>query len=186
MSQLVQLPFEYFPDPDRGRPVFNGYVYVGEIDKDPENFPQDVFELQEDGTEVPLSNPFRTSAGGVPVNDQGDVIVVVTSDDYSVRVRRSDGGNPGSVAYEYNANLGNSSTFVEETEVITLTDTQTTVDFTTINCNLSRFYLHGILVDEGRLLETDDYTVTDADTIELTQSYPENTKVEGVQIVSAI
>ena len=31
----IKSPYEYFPDPDIGRPIFNGQIFIGVADKDP-------------------------------------------------------------------------------------------------------------------------------------------------------
>lgn len=50
-----------------GRPVVNGYYYIGEYEQDPVANPLDLFS--DIGLTVPLANPQRTDAYGRPVND---------------------------------------------------------------------------------------------------------------------
>lgn len=77
----------YFPLFDKGKPVANGYIYIGETDLDPE-IPANqkaITFLQEDGSEVAGSQPVRTSAGGVPTYN-GSPVTVLIDGDYSVKV----------------------------------------------------------------------------------------------------
>lgn len=67
------------------------------------------------------------------------------------------------------------------TELVGLISGQTTVNFSTVDATLSEFYMVGNDTDQGRLVETVNYTVTDATTIELTESYPAGSAVLGRQ-----
>lgn len=182
MANVVSLPFEYWPDPDIGRPIINGFVYIGEPDLDPELFPKEIFAIEEDGSQVSLKNPFRTSAGGVSINSQGDTITVGTDGDYSIRVRRSAGNDtPGSVAYELSNATTSILTVFQQTEKQTLIDGQTTVTYNVINTFFSNFHVCGDDADNGRLCEPEDFTVTNSTTIELTDSYPAGTVILAAQ-----
>lgn len=83
----VRLPYEYYPDPTRGRPVFNGFIYVGQPDTDPQVISNQlqVVAIQEDGISVPIAQPIRTSAGGVPELN-GSPIQLQVSGAYSIKV----------------------------------------------------------------------------------------------------
>lgn len=182
MANVVTLPYTYWPDPDKGRPVFSGFVYVGEPDLDPEKNPKVIFAIEEDGSQVSLKNPFRTSAGGVSIDQNGNTITVGTDGDYSLRVRRVNGqGQPGSIAYELSNATASFLSIAQQNEQQTLISGQTTVTFDVINTNFSNFYLCGDDVDNGRLCTPQDYTITNATTIELTESYPEGTVLLGSQ-----
>ena len=83
----VRLPYDYYPDPTRGRPVFNGYIYVGVPDTDPE-VPSNrlqVKAVQESGITVVIAQPIRTGAGGVPTLN-GSSVQLQTSGEYSIKV----------------------------------------------------------------------------------------------------
>jgi hypothetical protein len=86
-SNEVRLPYDYYPDPTRGRPVANGYIYIGKPDLDPEiiqnQLPVKVF--QEDGSSVTVAQPIRTGAGGVPTY-QGSPVQLQTTGEYSIKV----------------------------------------------------------------------------------------------------
>ena len=92
---IVELPYKYFPDPTKGRPVFNGSVFIGEPDTDPEIEVnrKEVTLVQEDGTEVPIlpaGQPLLTGAGGVVLFEGSPVIILVVGD-YSIKVLNNQG-----------------------------------------------------------------------------------------------
>tara|TARA_R110000850_G_scaffold100316_4_gene207518 strand:+ start:5793 stop:7622 length:1830 start_codon:yes stop_codon:yes gene_type:complete len=65
---IIEFPILYAPDPLKGRPLGGGQIFVGEPDLDPQ-IPANQKQLnivQEDGTIVPVSQPFIVSFGGVP------------------------------------------------------------------------------------------------------------------------
>lgn len=111
-------PYEYFNDPNVGRPIFNGDIYVGEIDLDPEipaNQKQ-VSAKQEDGTIVPISQPVKTNSGGNPTYN-GSPVVLLVNGNYSIRVNDSQGNQE---FYQANVNNGVPAT---KDEVYILYDT---------------------------------------------------------------
>jgi len=60
-------PYTYISDPTRGRPVFNGRVFLGNPDTDP-TLPENqipVSVVNEDGTLTQIPQPVRTGPGGV-------------------------------------------------------------------------------------------------------------------------
>lgn len=68
--------------------MFNGFIYVGQPDTDPE-VPSNrlvVTAVQEDGISVPIAQPIRTGAGGVPMLN-GSPVQLQTSGVYSMKVR---------------------------------------------------------------------------------------------------
>lgn len=83
------FPYAYIPDPKKGNPIANGYMYFGEADKDPENFPIAVQGRQEDGTLISLTQPIRTDAGGVPTYNGFNIVLVVSVDLYSIKILNS-------------------------------------------------------------------------------------------------
>ena len=87
---IVSLPLEYFPDPNRGRPIYNGQIFVGEPDLDPEILAnrKNIVARQEDGTDIPISpaqQPVRTSKGGVPEYN-GATVQILVEGNYSIKV----------------------------------------------------------------------------------------------------
>lgn len=101
MNNVVINPYEYFSDPTKGRPIFNGSIYIGEPDTDPEvpaNQKQ-VYARQENGTEVAIPQPVATNAGGYPTYN-GSVIAIVVDGAYSIKVNDKNGSQ-----VLYSANL---------------------------------------------------------------------------------
>lgn len=84
---LVDLSYGYYPDPTRGRPVFNGSIFIGDAQTDPEVLgnQKQVTIIQEDGTEVQIAQPIKTGAGGVP-EFNGSPIKISVSLPYSLKV----------------------------------------------------------------------------------------------------
>jgi hypothetical protein len=76
MSNVAVLTTGYYPDPTIGKPVANGYIYLGEPDTDPEvpGNQKTMSVLQEDGSTVAVTQPLRTSAGGVPIYNGSPVV----------------------------------------------------------------------------------------------------------------
>jgi len=95
IEQAIRLGSEYFNDPNVGRPVFNGSVYIGKVDFDPKNIADriTVTVIEEDGTRVailPAAQPLLTGTGGTIIYN-GKPVSVVTDLDYSIRVDDSQG-----------------------------------------------------------------------------------------------
>ena len=84
---IINFPVPYVPDPLRGRPLFNGQMFVGEPDLDPEVVAnqKQLNVVQEDGTIVPVSQPFILSAGGVPVYN-GATVRLSVDGNYSFKI----------------------------------------------------------------------------------------------------
>lgn len=83
---VVTTPSEYFANSDIGKPISNGFIYIGEPDTVPEDNPIDVYALMEDGTQVLMAQPIRTGAGGVPVYNGSPVIRLLCESPYSIKV----------------------------------------------------------------------------------------------------
>lgn len=83
----VRLPYVYYPDPTRGRPVFDGSIYVGFPDTDPQVVSNrlQVLAFQENGTSVPIAQPIKTGAGGVPMLN-GSPVQLQVQGEYSIKV----------------------------------------------------------------------------------------------------
>lgn len=76
-----------------------------------------------------------------------------------------------------NADLSETALKVlSEKEEFILTTGQTTVN-TTLNTTSAVFYVNGASVDNGRMFEDIDYTITSVTSIELTVPYPEDTVI---------
>jgi hypothetical protein len=88
----VELGYEYFPDPTKGRPVYFGAVYIGVVDLDPQ-IPANQLTIQyrqEDGSLVPATQPVLTGAGGVPLYN-GSPVQIMVDGAYSIKVLNSSG-----------------------------------------------------------------------------------------------
>ncbi len=86
-NALIELPVPYIGDFGKGRPIFNGQIYVGVVDLDPEipaNQKQ-IVGIQENGTEVNLPQPVETSPGGYPTYN-GAPIRLSVDGAYSLKI----------------------------------------------------------------------------------------------------
>jgi len=90
---LVTLAYDYYPDFTTGRPVWNGSIYVGDPDTDPE-FNQKTVTLRHEGGDTPVSQPITTSSGGVPQYN-GSPAQILVDGNYSIKVLN----NAGSQVY---------------------------------------------------------------------------------------
>ena len=90
---VIKFPFLYAADPARGRPLFNGQIYVGEADLDPEITvnQKTLSVVQEDGTVVGVTQPIVLSAGGVPTYN-GSSVRLDVSGNYSIKILDKNGG----------------------------------------------------------------------------------------------
>ena len=173
---LVILPIMYVPDPVKGRPLFSGQIYAGTVDLDPQVQANQVqlYVVQEDGTSVPVQQPFLLSAGGVPVYNGSYVRLAVSQDNYSLKILDKQGAQ---VYYFDNAaddgSGGTGSITIERT--FTLSDGQLVIDTGDLTASGASFYVGSRGGDRGRLFIGDDYTVTGVTEIQLTKSYPAGT-----------
>ncbi len=89
---IVDIPYSYFPSFNTGKPLFNASIYVGVVDKDPEinENQKKVTVRQEDGTEIEVDQPVRTSSGGVP-SYNGSPVTILVDGSYSIKVLNSKG-----------------------------------------------------------------------------------------------
>ena len=86
-------PYTYISDPTRGRPVFNGRVYLGNPDTDPTQ-PENqipVSVVQEDGTLTQIEQPIRTGPGGVATFQGNPVQLDVNIIQHSMTIEDSNG-----------------------------------------------------------------------------------------------
>ena len=89
-DNIVRLPMDYFGNPDKGVPISNGFIYVGEPDFDPELLVnRKTLRLrEEDGTEVPIApddQPVEIGAGGYVLYN-GSPVQILVEDNYSIKV----------------------------------------------------------------------------------------------------
>lgn len=86
-QENVVFPLSYYPDFSKGSPIFSGEIYVGEADTDPQ-IPANQKQLtvrKEDGTELDVSQPILTGAGGVPSYD-GSPVELLVDGEYSIKI----------------------------------------------------------------------------------------------------
>lgn len=178
---VIDEPFTYYGDPTKSRALFNGSLYFGLPDTDPTIASNQklVRAIQEDGTEVSLSQPVSTNSGGYPTYNGSPVRLSVTGD-YSFVALNSKGTEVYAADSVSNPEPGSdefSGVVVKEAQ--TLASGQTTVVFATVGANESVFYLQSTVDDQGFLEKDVDYTVTNSTTIELTRSYSAGSRVVG-------
>ncbi len=84
---VIDFPILYIPDPTKGRPLFSGQIFVGIPDLDPEVVinQKQLNVIQEDGTVVPVDQPFLLSAGGVPIY-QNQTVRLDVDGNYSLKI----------------------------------------------------------------------------------------------------
>lgn len=88
MTQRLNNPFPFFIDAS-GDPLHNGAVYMGVAGQDPETHP--IAAFWDTALTIPAAQPFQT-LGGFIVNNGAPAFAYAAGDDYSMRVRDSDGG----------------------------------------------------------------------------------------------
>lgn len=103
---LVNSPAQYYPLFTQGKPLFNGSIFVGIVGTDPEiqGNQKQVTIRQEDGTEVPVSQPIKTIGGGVP-SYQGSPVQILVDGNYSIKVLNSGGSQVYYVADAFNGEV---------------------------------------------------------------------------------
>lgn len=87
MSTIL-FPYAYIPDPDKGKPLALANIFIGKPGLDPQieaNRIQ-VFEIQEDGTPIAISQPIKTGGGGVPINCCSPAVLSVEETSYSMKI----------------------------------------------------------------------------------------------------
>lgn len=91
MSFTFQNPFAYFNNPANSNPVGLGKLYIGLPDTDPVTPANQVpvFAVQPDGSELPIPQPVRMTAGGVLTYNGTPIQLKVSESTYSVRIDSS-------------------------------------------------------------------------------------------------
>ncbi len=92
MATLIS-PYQYFADPQRARPIFNGFIYIGRPDGDPTN-PDDQIKISVicecGGDPVNITQPVRTGPGGIPVYNGSPAQINVPVAEFSITVQDKD------------------------------------------------------------------------------------------------
>lgn len=93
-TNAVINPYQYFQDFNKGRPIFNGMIYVGKVGLDPEVIANQKDVTFLDACDCPVNTvimqPIRTSSGGVPIYN-GSPIRLFVDGPYSLKVNDSKG-----------------------------------------------------------------------------------------------
>ena len=177
---IVSFGITYFPDPTVGRPVFNGFIYVGEVGTDPTvvTNQKTILLRQESGLEIPTSQPVRTSAGGVPVY-LGSPVQIIAEGDYALTVQNKEGAQVYYVPSGLSLASGGIN-YILVVENSTLASGQVDVTFIGNLGNATIFVGGESGTDRGRLILNVDYTVnTTTNTVTLLDSYPAGTIVSA-------
>lgn len=87
----VDTGLQSFPDFNRNQQLANAQIYIGVPGLDPAVLANQyqAFVVQEDGTQVAVAQPIRTSAGGVPTYFGSPVQIALAETAYSVKVLSS-------------------------------------------------------------------------------------------------
>lgn len=93
MSFTLNNPFQYWNNPNNSNPVGLGKLYVGLPDLNPETPANRVTvkAVQQDGTEVTLSQPIQLLAGGVPSFNGSPVQLKIEVETVSVKLNSTAG-----------------------------------------------------------------------------------------------
>ena len=90
MSEIVQNQYSSWQAENSGKWIYNGFIYVGKVDTDPQISANQVrvYYIDENEQEVGLDQPIRTNSSGFPVISETNstVIQIRTDGDYSVKV----------------------------------------------------------------------------------------------------
>jgi len=175
-NSIVRLPLGYFGDPERGRPLFNAKIWIGEPDLMAADIPSNqkqVFGRQEDGDEVPLAQPVRTSAGGYPVDGSGNYVTLLVDGAYSMRV---DDRNDNQVYYFSRVNA-ESSASIPEVHPRQIADGNSTIYSSpaTQDYDPAVFFVR---LDGVTQYPSLDYTVDDDGNIVFSVAPPEGTNID--------
>ena len=180
----IENPYLYIADPDKGKPLAGAYLYFGEPDFDPvdEQYQKRVFLIQEDNSAIPIDQPIRTGAGGVPEYDGSPAIIAIDGD-YSYKALSSQ------LEQKYYAprvvsrsllSIVNSSVIED---VIVLVGGQTSVTFPRADLSMATVDIRGENIDSAPLYRDNGYTIINGatGTLTLDQSYPAGTEIRARQ-----
>lgn len=181
MSQISQQPM-YVNDPTKSRALFNGSLFFGLVDEDPEVEANQklVRAVQENGNLVNLTQPVPTNSGGNPTF-QGSPVVLDVDGDYSFKALNNKSVEVFFIPQVDNPADGSAGfSGVVAIETITLTSGQLIVNLTNLGANESVPYLipAGSSTDRGSLANPEDYTVTGSQQITLVSSFNTGDKIQ--------
>lgn len=92
VATVIDWLILYVPDPLIGKPLFNGDIYVGQPDFDPEivSNQKQLYVVQEDNTQIAVPQPFQLSSGGVPTYN-GSAVRLAVEGNYSIKILSKQG-----------------------------------------------------------------------------------------------
>lgn len=156
------------PNPDKSEALGLAYLFFGVEDKDPtlvENQKR-VYALQEDGSAIPIPQPVRTGAGGLPTHN-GSTVNLAIDGSYSFTVK--DVGL--SQIYHFdsviNPSFSSAGIIAIKEDIVTTIAAQTVITFPTVDISQSVIDVTGTdlgdpsLVDSRSLFRDIDYAITD-------------------------
>jgi len=167
----------YINNPAQGKPIFNGKMYFGEPDLDPEIFTnqKQVYYIQENGDLVAASQPIILSAGGNPTYN-GDAVTLSITGEYSTKVLNKLGVQEYYIARTDSSGDSGSVIAYAEVEQILIAG-QLDVSFGGITASVANIYVGKKSGDRGKLFLDDDYTITGSSQITLNSSFEAGTKL---------
>lgn len=170
---LVNFPIMYIPDPEKGRPIFKGGIYIGLPDLDPK-IPTNqklVSYILEDGSLVTAEQPIETSAGGVPVYN-GMYVSLDVDGNYSLRIDNKLGAQVYYISNVPESGGGGGGGDVIVPVTVQLNAGQLIIN-TAVEASTGVFYVSDTSTNglSRRLTPIADYAVTNSTTITLTSSY---------------
>lgn len=183
----IENPYLYVADPDKGKPLAGASLYFGLPDFDPVDpeFQKRVYVIQEDGSAVPIEQPVRTSAGGVP-EYEGSPAILAIDGDYSYKVLSSQGEQKYYTPYVSNLSSLSFIGYSNIEDIVVLEDGQQTVTFPRADLSSSDIDIRGENIDSAPLYRDEGFSITNGSTgtLKLDQSYPAGTKIRARQTVN--
>lgn len=180
----INNPLMYVPDPTKSEALALASLYFGEIDRDPQLIENQkrVYAIQGNGSLVPLQQPVKTTAGGIPEYNGSQVSLAIDGS-YSFKVLDSNDAQVYYFPAVNNNSLVDSGVISVIEDVITTVANQTVVIFPNADVSNSAIDISGDGVDNGGLFRDVDYVVTDggAGKITLTSAYPAGTLIRARQ-----
>lgn len=179
LNGLVQ----YFPDPDTAGPLSNAKLYFGIEGKDPTLAANQklVYAMQEDKSVIPIPQPVRTTAGGVPTYNSS-IVTLAVAGTFSFKCLTN-----ADVQKYYYPSITGMETFNfsgEITEEKASYTGSSTFTFSVIECTTASFYKSSTTdaFFDGVLLQKDvDYTVVSPTQITLLDTVVSTDQVLGRQ-----
>ena len=134
MATLIS-PFQYFADPTRARPIFNGFIFIGRPDGDPTN-PADQVQVSlicdcGGGNPINVSQPIRTGPGGLPIYQGRPAQINVPASEFSIILQDSN-----QTQVYYSPRVTGFSEFSAENSITHTTRAAAVADF-----NENRFFI---------------------------------------------